>query len=352
MNITKVGLYNELKFQYGLVSVNTKAQKDCYWSPFSASVNEHRSSVSFLLWDFCWNCLSVLPGGIILLFIFLLHYHHSAWLKTLRHYPKCCLWVTVAHGSIAIDFPMTYQLCHNNILLDDGHDPCLSRSSIPHLREALMEPCLYYSILSMSERCLAELDSNATMKLGQLDLAPLCGQKHRASAAAGAPFPSKKRATSWSEEHSRPEETSISNMNAVLSSKMAEIKSAFHTCFGFVFVDVTAHPSPQDVFTGVSAVGSSGGSVQSSGQAQSPSCPICPDKRKALFQMVTSFAMPPCKDCDGIFNCRIWPTWTVLKDCSYVSIYGWGGFHQGESCSGNRAACRSLGGISWWDSTR
>lgn len=229
-------------------------------------MNEHRSSVSFLLWDFCWNCLSVLPGGIILLFIFWLHYHHSAWLKTLRHYPKGCLWVTEAHSSIAIVFPMTYQLCLNNILLADGHDPCLSCLGIPHWREALMDPCLYYSLLSMSERCLAELYSNSTMKLGQLDLAPLCGQKRRASAAAGATLPSKKRATSWSEEHSRPEETSI------------QFKSAFHTCFGFFFMDVTAHPSPQDVFKGVLAVGSSGGSVQSSGQAQSSSCPICPDK--------------------------------------------------------------------------
>lgn len=79
----------------------------------------------------------------------------------------------MAQSSIAIDFPMTYKLCPNNILLDDGHDPCLLCLGSPHLREALMDLCLYYSLLSMSERCLAVLDSNSTMKLGQLDLAPL-----------------------------------------------------------------------------------------------------------------------------------------------------------------------------------
>lgn len=139
-------------------------------------------------------------------------------------------------------------------------------------------------------------------------------------------------------------------MIAVLSSKMAEIKSAFHTCFGFVFVDVTAHPSPQDVFKGVSAVGSSGGSVQSSGQAQS-SCPICPDKRffqTTLFQMVTSFAMPPCKDCVTEFSIALTGSGPP-EQCSKIartlaSMVEADSIR--ESCSGNRAACHSLGGIS------
>jgi len=83
-------------------------------------------------------------------------------------------------------------------------------------------------------------------------------------------------------------------------------------------MDVAAQPSPQAVFTGYTATeGSSGGSVQSSGKAQSSSddtlavlrmaaarlgldeSPVQSTQTNVFFRQTsaaTLFAMPPCKD--------------------------------------------------------
>lgn len=110
--------------------------------------------------------------------------------------------------AILAKLTLTCKLCPNNLLPDDGHDICSSYLGVQHLREALTDPCLHCSLLLMLERllCLAEIDANSTVKLGQLDLAPLRTQKRKASVAAGAPLSSQKRATSQSDEHSYVEE--------------------------------------------------------------------------------------------------------------------------------------------------
>lgn len=135
----------------------------------------------------------------------------------------------MAHGSIATGFPLTCRLCPNNLLPDDGHDICPSCLGIQHLREALTDPCVHCSLLPMSERRLrlAELDPNSTVKLGQLDVASTCTRKRRASPAAGAPLPAKKKAKSRSDEHA--EKGSLSVTVSMLSSEMAELKRLLHS---------------------------------------------------------------------------------------------------------------------------
>ncbi|KAG7323229.1 hypothetical protein KOW79_012931 [Hemibagrus wyckioides] len=163
-----------------------------------------------------------------------------------------------------------------------------------------------------------ELDPSSTAKLRQLDETPQCSKKRRASAAASTSHPSKKKATSRSDEHSRVEENSISKTVSMLSSEMAELKRLLHSLQPVTgdtpvkttqddenaqnqgageesldspyfsdldvlstsasdsllldhgeTVDVAVQLSPQDVFTGHPATeGSSEGSVQSSGQVQ------------------------------------------------------------------------------------
>ncbi|KAK2914371.1 hypothetical protein Q8A67_002770 [Cirrhinus molitorella] len=106
----------------------------------------------------------------------------------------------MAHSSIATSIPLTCKLCPNNLLPDDGHEICPSCLGVQHLREALTDPCLHCSLLPMSERRLrlAELDPNSAVKLGQLEVTPPRSMKRRTSAAAGAPIPSKRKATSQS----------------------------------------------------------------------------------------------------------------------------------------------------------
>lgn len=277
----------------------------------------------------------------------------------------------MAHSSIATGFPLACKLCPNHLLPDDGHDICPSCLGIQHLREALTDPCMHCSLLPMSERQLrlAELDPNSTVKLGQLDVAPSHTRKRRASAAAGAPLPSKK-AKSRGDVQSHVEKGSLSMTVSALSSEMAELKRLLHSlqpvasatpvkmtqedenvqnqgareqsfdspyfsqhsefdvlstsasdsCFhnhGDT-MDVPAQPSPQAVLTGQPvAEGSSGGSVQSSGQTQSSSddtlavlrmavarlgldeSPVQSAQTNVFFRQATaatSFAMPPCKD--------------------------------------------------------
>lgn len=261
----------------------------------------------------------------------------------------------MAHSSIATGFPLACKQCPNNLLPDDGHDICPSCLGVQHLREALTDPCMHCSLLPMSERRLrlAELDPNSTVKLGQFDVVTSRTRKRKASAAA--PPPVKKA-------------TSLSMTVSVLSSEMAELKRLLHSlqpvtsatpvkltqedenvqiqgageesldspCFSqhseldvlstsasdsFFHdrtMDVAAQPSHQAVLTGYPAAeGSSGGSVQSSGQAQSGSddtltvlrmavarlgldeSPVQSAQTNVFFRQTTaatSFAMPPCKD--------------------------------------------------------
>ncbi len=61
--------------------------------------------------------------------------------------------------------------CPSTLLPDNGHDMCPSYLGIQHLKEALTDPCLHCSLLSMSERLLRlmELDPNFAVGLGDAD---------------------------------------------------------------------------------------------------------------------------------------------------------------------------------------
>ena len=89
---------------------------------------------------------------------------------------------------------------------------------------------MHCSLLPMSERRLrlAELDPNSTVKLGQLDVAPSRTRKRRATAAAGAPLPSKK-AKSRGDDQSHVEKSSLSMTVSMLSSEMTELKRLLHS---------------------------------------------------------------------------------------------------------------------------
>ncbi|ROK35613.1 hypothetical protein DPX16_17356 [Anabarilius grahami] len=131
---------------------------------------------------------------------------------------------------------LRYQLIKAVVMVSyDGHDICPSCLGVQHLREAFTDPCLHHSLLPMLERwlCLAELDTNSTVKLGQLDEAPLRTRKHKASAAAGAPLPSKKRAILRSDEHSHVEENSLSKMVSVLFWGECEMSQRSVWSYGF-----------------------------------------------------------------------------------------------------------------------
>lgn len=99
-----------------------------------------------------------------------------------------------AHGSIAMDFPLSCRLCPNALLPDDSHDICLSY--LGHIRDTITDPCLHCSLLPMSERrlCLAELDPCSEVGLVGSELPPATRTLKRcAYAAAGAPPHPEKR---------------------------------------------------------------------------------------------------------------------------------------------------------------
>ncbi len=105
---------------------------------------------------------------------------------------------------------------------------CPTCLGIQHLKEALTDLCLHYSLLPMSERLirLAELHPNSAVGLGDADFQSTTHtRKHGASAAAVAPH-SKKNASSRKDYM---EETSLSKIVAVLSSEMSKLKCLLQT---------------------------------------------------------------------------------------------------------------------------
>ncbi|KAI7805569.1 putative disrupted in schizophrenia 1 protein-like [Triplophysa rosa] len=179
----------------------------------------------------------------------------------------------VHHGPIVTGFPLTCKLCPNNLLPDKGHEFCPSCLGIQHLKDALTDPCVHYSLLPLWERRLrlAELDPNSTVHIRQADPAAQRIKKCCASTTTRAP-PSKKK------------ETALSKTVAVLSSEMAKLKRLLHS----LQQPIAPVDPMQDDGAGIDPVARLG--LDTSVQATQPN---------VFFRQPSaenSFSMPPCND--------------------------------------------------------